>query len=109
MMLSTVRVIIVSWNAKADLRACLESLASSTLTPSRIDVVVVDNASSDGSPEMVRSEFPAVTLRETGANLGFSGGNNVALADNKCDYVFLLNSDAMLPKGGLDKIGRAHV
>lgn len=104
MMLSTVRVIIVSWNAKADLRACLESLVESTVTPSRVEVVVVDNASSDGSPEMVRTEFPAVTLRETGANLGFSGGNNVALADNKSDYVFLLNSDAMLPKGGLDTL-----
>lgn len=104
MMLSTVRVIIVSWNAKADLRACLESLVESTVTPSRVEVVVVDNASSDGSPEMVRTEFPAVTLRETGANLGFSGGNNVALADSKCDYVFLLNSDAMLPKGGLDTL-----
>jgi hypothetical protein len=104
MMLSTVRVIIVSWNAKADLRACLESLVECTVTPSRFEVVVVDNASSDGSPEMVRTEFPAVTLRETGANLGFSGGNNVALADNNCDYVFLLNSDAMLPKGGLDTL-----
>ena len=104
MMRSTVRVIIVSWNAKADLRACLASLAESTADASRVEVVVVDNASSDGSPEMVRNEYPHVYLRETGANLGFSGGNNVALADNRCDYVFLLNSDAMLPKGGLDTL-----
>ena len=104
MMRSTVRVIIVSWNAKADLRACLASLAESTADASRVEVVVVDNASSDGSPEMVRNEYPHVDLRETGANLGFSGGNNVALADNRCDYVFLLNSDAMLPKGGLDTL-----
>jgi GT2 family glycosyltransferase len=53
---------------------------------------------------MVRREFPSVDLRETGANLGFSGGNNIALADNTCDYVFLLNSDATLPKGGLDTL-----
>ena len=104
MMQSTVRVIIVSWNAKADLRACLASIAGSTAEMSRVEVVVVDNNSSDGSPEMVRSEYPNVQLRETGANLGFSGGNNVALADNHCDYVFLLNSDAMLPKGGLDTL-----
>jgi len=104
MMQSTVRVIIVSWNAKADLRACLASIDGSSAEMSRVEVVVVDNNSSDGSPEMVRTEYPNVQLRETGANLGFSGGNNVALADNHCDYVFLLNSDAMLPKGGLDTL-----
>lgn len=104
MMRSTVRVIIVSWNAKADLRACLASLADSSTDMSRVEIVVVDNASSDGSADMVRNEYPHVHLRETGANLGFSGGNNVALADNRCDYVFLLNSDAMLPKGGLDTL-----
>lgn len=104
MMRSTVRVIIVSWNAKADLRACLASLADSSTDMSRVEIVVVDNASADGSPEMVRNEYPHVHLHETGANLGFSGGNNVALADNRCDYVFLLNSDAMLPTGGLDRL-----
>ena len=101
---STVRVIIVSWNAKADLKACLASISDSTSDPQRVEIVVVDNASSDGSPDMVRREFPSVDLRETGANLGFSGGNNIALADNTCDYVFLLNSDATLPKGGLDTL-----
>jgi len=104
MMQSTVRVIIVSWNAKADLNACLASISDSTSDPQRVEIVVVDNASSDGSPDMVRREFPSVDLRETGANLGFSGGNNFALADNTCDYVFLLNSDATLPKGGLDTL-----
>jgi GT2 family glycosyltransferase len=104
MMQSTVRVIIVSWNAKADLNTCLASISDSTSDPQRVEIVVVDNASSDGSPDMVRREFPSVDLRETGANLGFSGGNNIALADNTCDYVFLLNSDATLPKGGLDTL-----
>jgi GT2 family glycosyltransferase len=104
MMQSTVRVIIVSWNAKADLTTCLASISDSTSDPKRVEIVVVDNASSDGSPDMVRREFPSVDLRETGANLGFSGGNNIALADNSCDYVFLLNSDATLPKGGLDTL-----
>lgn len=103
-MQSTVRVIIVSWNAKADLNTCLASISDSTSDPQRVEIVVVDNASSDGSPDMVRREFPSVDLRETGANLGFSGGNNIALADNTCDYVFLLNSDATLPKGGLDTL-----
>jgi len=80
------------------------SIPGSTASPERVEVVVVDNASSDGSPDMVRTDFPDVELRETGANLGFSGGNNAALADNRCDYVFLLNSDATLPKGGLDTL-----
>ena len=73
-------VIIVSWNTCDLLRRCLESVHAS-LAGSGIDytIVVVDNASSDGTPAMVRAEHPEVQLLEPGRNLGFAGGTNLAL------------------------------
>jgi GT2 family glycosyltransferase len=73
-------IIIVSWNVRDLLRRCLgavgESLRGSGIAH---EILVVDNASSDGTPAMLRAEFPHVRLIESGDNLGFSGGNNVAL------------------------------
>ncbi len=71
-----------------------------------IDVVVVDNASSDASAEMVKTEFPDVRLIEAGANLGFSGGNNLSYADLDAPYSLLLNSDATLRPGSLSTLLR---
>ena len=107
----TLAIIIVSWNVRDLLRRCL-SAVDDTLRPSGIayETLVVDNASSDGTPAMLRAEFPQVRLLETGANLGFSGGNNVALRAllspsalaspaltphaSRLKYVLLLNPDA---------------
>ena len=72
----TVGVAIVSYNTCALLRDCLASLQHCTLA---LDVVVVDNASRDGSAAMVRSEFPAVTVLDAGTNLGFARATNLAL------------------------------
>ncbi len=73
-------VIIVSWNTRDLLHRCIASVHTS-LADSGIDysVIVVDNASSDGTPAMLRAEHPDVQFLETGANLGFAGGNNYAL------------------------------
>jgi N-acetylglucosaminyl-diphospho-decaprenol L-rhamnosyltransferase len=71
-----IAVVIVSFNTRALLADCLRSLQGCALP---LRVVVVDNASSDGSAAMVREQFPAVTLLEPGENLGFAGGNNYAL------------------------------
>jgi GT2 family glycosyltransferase len=91
----------VSWNAKSDLRKCLKSLE---LASTEFETVVVDNASSDGSAEMVAMEFPSVRLIRSETNTGFSGGNNIGLADLDCDYAFLLNSDATVAPGDLDEL-----
>lgn len=99
-----VRVCIVSWNAREDLRACLASLALASADPASVEVVVVDNASTDGSPEMVAAEFPGAQLVRLETNTGFSGGNNVALENLTADWAFLLNSDATCPPGGLDTL-----
>ena len=99
-----VRVCIVSWNACADLRACLASLPGAVADPATIETVVVDNASTDGSPEMVEREFPDVRLIRLDENRGFSGGNNVGLEDLAADHAFLLNSDALCEPGAIDAL-----
>jgi hypothetical protein len=73
----TVAAVIVSYNTAALLRDCLASLASCRLP---LQIVVIDNASRDGSAALVRAEFPAVALVEAGYNAGFAGGTNLGLA-----------------------------
>lgn len=92
-----IAVIVVSWNRKELLRRCLSSLHSHFLF-SRI-VLVIDNASTDGTPDMIRNNFPDVYLFENDRNLGFSKAVNQGLAYLKLfrirsDYVLLLNNDA---------------
>jgi hypothetical protein len=98
------RVCIVSWNAKDDLRLCLQSLTEAVADPATIETVVVDNDSADGSADMVAAEFPDVRLIRLAENTGFSGGNNVALAGLTVDYAFLLNSDAIAYPGAIDRL-----
>jgi GT2 family glycosyltransferase len=87
---SSVSVIIVSYEVCARLRRCLESLESAT------DIVVVDNASTDGSAAMVRESFPDVTLVANTENLGFGAAVNQALPHCSGDMILLLNPDAHL-------------
>jgi len=108
-------VVIVSYNTRELLRACLRSVVADA----RLDteVWVVDNASSDGSAEMVRTEFPEARLLAAGCNLGFAGGNNAALramgfsvegSDEAlpgiADYVLFLNPDTEVQEGALSRM-----
>lgn len=89
-----VTIIIINWNGYADTLACLASLRG--LEYPAYDIVVVDNGSSDGSVAAIRAGFPEVKLIETGANLGYVGGNNVGLeyaAKTGANYALLLNND----------------
>ncbi len=97
--MSTVSVVIVNYNTRDDLRACLVALAASERPAD--EIIVVDNASSDGSAEMVRAEFPAITLIEPGHNTWFCGGNNLGAAFAQGDYVLLLNPDTVVQPGSL--------
>ncbi len=74
------------------------------MTRRRVETVVVDNASEDGSPEMVADEFPDVCLLRSRTNEGFSGGNNRALSGLDARYALLLNSDAAPHPGALDTL-----
>ena len=84
-------VIIVSWNVCELLRRCLRSVFASTALS--LEVIVVDNASHDGSAEMVREEFPQARLMVSRENLGFTKANNQALAVSRGRYLLLLNPD----------------
>ena len=102
--MTDIAVIVVNWNACADLRVCLASLYAEPRPGVGYEVWVVDNGSADGSAAMVRAEFPQVRLIENAENLGFSKANNQAIARTKTEYVFLLNSDAAIHPGALDRL-----
>ena len=87
-------IVIVNWNTREMLRACLESLRTCARHWSHFEVIVVDNASSDTSVAMVREDFPEVRLIESKINLGFGGGNNLGFAAARgTKAVATINSD----------------
>jgi N-acetylglucosaminyl-diphospho-decaprenol L-rhamnosyltransferase len=96
-------IVIVSWNTAPLLRGCLASLPAAC-EPLSCETFVVDNASRDGSAAMVRTEFPGATLIESGGNLGFSRGNNLALPRCRGAFVLLLNPDTVCPPGSLARL-----
>ena len=88
-------VIILNWNTQDLLRDCLDSVFAEP-TGLRLEVFVVDNASSDGSPEMVRLAFPAAKLIENDENVGFAVANNRTFPLCSADKILLLNSDTVV-------------
>ena len=84
-------VVIVSYNTRDLLRNCLQSLRESTGL--QLEVIVVDNASSDGSAVMVGEEFPEFIMLLQSANTWYCGGNNIGILHATADYVLLLNPD----------------
>jgi GT2 family glycosyltransferase len=87
-----VAVVIVVWNAKRYVVECLESLREhcGEVCP---EVIVVDNASSDGTPELVAEMFPEAKLIRNPENFGFAKANNIGIAQTSADYICLVNSD----------------
>ena len=98
-----ISIVIVAWNAQHYLKLCLESLAAAPPRRS-MEVLVVDNASSDATVEMVESQFPWVKLIKSPENLGFSKGNNVAIRQAKGRYLALVNPDVIVFPGCLDAL-----
>ena len=95
-----ISILIVSFNTRERLRACLESLQAQAGTYT-VETLVIDNASRDDSADMVSSAFPAVRLIRSDLNLGFANANNRALEEAHGRYIVLLNPDAVLPPGTL--------
>lgn len=98
-------VIVVGWNTREYLAKCLASVqrAGEESSPN-LEILVVDNASSDGSAEMVKQQFPQVRLMQNRDNLGFARANNQALAQSRGDYILLLNPDTELESGALSEL-----
>jgi len=102
-------VIIVSYNTREMTLACLRSLRDETRTPH--EVIVVDNASSDGSAEAIATDFPGIRLLAETENHGFAQGNNIAARLTGAEYLLLLNPDTLVLDGAVDKLlafARAH-
>jgi GT2 family glycosyltransferase len=98
-------VLIVSYNAEDHLKNCLQSLYRNT-SHRPLEVIVVDNASSDGSLAMLAREFPEVRAIASPDNIGFSGGNNLAMREAKGALLLLLNNDALVTPGAVDTMLR---
>ncbi len=96
-------ITICSWNTVDDLHACLQSLRDCQ-SEANFEVIVVDNASHDGSPDMVEAEFPEFRLLRQSVNLGFTGGHNLALKHATGKIVALLNSDTVVHKGAIQTV-----
>jgi hypothetical protein len=98
-----VSLIIVSWNAKNFLIDCLHSLTDIPREYSQ-EIIVVDNNSSDGSPEVVKSKFPDVKLLINEENLGFSKANNIGVRHSTGRYLFFINSDVKVLDNCVEKM-----
>jgi GT2 family glycosyltransferase len=92
-------VVLPSWNVREHLRSCLRALERSEVAPG--EVIVVENASTDGSAELLEHEFPAVTLLRNACNEGFTRAVNQGLQRARGEFVLLLNADAELASDAL--------
>ena len=93
-----VSIVIVNFNTRELLRNCLLSIRASDLDA---EVLVVDNASADGSQKMVRAEFAEIKVIENTENLGFSAANNAGIRQAQGKFVLLLNSDTIVKPGAV--------
>lgn len=90
-------IIIVTFNSSEVIGKCLESLNAD-----KYDVVVVDNASSDNTCQIIATNFPKVKLIQSGKNLGYGRGNNIALRQAETEFVLILNPDALILENGIE-------
>jgi GT2 family glycosyltransferase len=97
-----ISIVIVTWNAKKYAAECLDSLQACINDP-EAEVIVVDNASTDGTPELVRDSYPGVTLIRNDENLGFAKANNIGIRRSTGEYVCLINSDVHVLDGCIEQ------
>ena len=96
-------VVVLSWNSRDKTLACLEKLSNDGSARSR-EIIVLDNASEDGSAEAIAERFPGVILMRNPDNLGYSSGNNAAVARASGEFLCLLGSDTEVGQGSLDAL-----
>jgi N-acetylglucosaminyl-diphospho-decaprenol L-rhamnosyltransferase len=100
---ASVSICVVNWNGRDLLRALLDSIRT-TCGGLPVEMIVVDNASGDGSADMVAAEFPEVKLVRNADNRGFARGNNQAAAAATGKYLFFLNNDTVLREGSISRL-----
>jgi len=102
MSLVDVSIILVNWNTRGFLRDCINSVYENT-SNSSFEIIVVDNASSDGSVDMLKLEFGDVKIIANAENRGFAAANNQGMLASKGRYILLLNSDTIVLDNSIDK------
>lgn len=95
-------IVIVTWNQREIVRQCLDSLNRYARDPN-IEIIIVDNSSADGTPEMIRELYPHVVLLAQNSNLGFAKANNIGLARSSGEYICLINSDVVVPPDCIER------
>jgi GT2 family glycosyltransferase len=101
--MSQVDIILVSYNTAEYTVRAIESVFEQT-KETDVNLIVVDNASTDNSEALIKASFPQVTFIQTGKNLGFAGGVNVGAKAGNAEYVLLLNPDTVILDGAVDKL-----
>jgi GT2 family glycosyltransferase len=96
-------VIVVNWNGGDLFLQALQSMIHAT-ERRHMEIIVIDNASTDGSLERVQQDFRGVQLIRNGSNLGFSKANNIGIRRSKGRYICLINPDVIVPPGILDRM-----
>jgi len=102
--MADISIVIVNWNVKEQLGECLRSLKN--ISNPKIETIVIDNNSSDGSIEMIRTEYPEVKLIANSGNVGFARACNQGIYASSGEYILLLNPDTEVPEGSLEKLLR---
>lgn len=103
--LSSLAIIIVTYNSATEIGPCLDSLVGHT-DPFPTTITVVDNASTDGTAALVRQRWPSVQVISSPTNVGFSQANNLGIRDTRGDYVLLMNPDTVAPPGAVQTLVR---
>ena len=98
-----VSIIIVNYNTKDLLVNCLNSIYEKTKDV-LFEIIIVDNASIDGSEEMIKNDFKEVVFIQSGDNIGFGRANNLGIKEAKGDCIFLLNSDTILLNNAIKEL-----
>jgi hypothetical protein len=96
-------ILIVSWNVRQDIVNCVRSIEQDP-PQAEFEIIVIDNASEDGTVEVLRHDFPQVTLIANDENHGFAAANNQGIAGSRGEYVLLLNPDTILHPHSLDTL-----
>ena len=102
----TLSIIIVTYNSRGHVDRCLDSLVTHAPAMDH-EIVIVDNASPDGTAAAVRARWPMMRVVEAGGNLGFAAANNIGIRASRGDLVLLLNPDTAVTTGAVDRIVEA--
>lgn len=97
-------IVIVTYNSRADVEACLTSISATRAPQAPHEIVVVDNASPDGTSTYLRDRWPHIRVIDAGANRGFAGANNIGIQQSSGELVLLLNPDTIAGPGAIDRL-----